>query len=88
MMETWRSLQDAQGVPVLDSNGRFQKDPAATPTLFVMRKGDRFRRGFWSQPEWRPQMVPGEQPLISERSKVQGYEALGSQVYRVRRKIQ
>src|SRR5438105_6952176 len=38
VMETWRALQDAQGNPILDGDGRFQKDPAATPTVFVMRK--------------------------------------------------
>ena len=38
VMETWASLKDAQGNPILDSNGRFQKDPAATPTIFAMRK--------------------------------------------------
>src|SRR5687767_123759 len=38
VMETWRALQDSQNVPVLDARGRFQKDPAAGPTLFVMRK--------------------------------------------------
>src|ERR1043166_1438921 len=38
VMETWRSLQDSAGNPILDDRGRFQKDPAASPTLFVMRK--------------------------------------------------
>jgi plastocyanin len=38
VMETWASLRDAQGNPILDNNGRFQKDPTATPTIFVMRK--------------------------------------------------
>ena len=54
LMETWRALQDAQSVPVLDANGRFQKDPTATPTLFAMRKGQGFgvdygpnRNGEW-----------------------------------------
>ena len=61
VMETWRSLQDAQGVPVLDSNGRFQKDPAATPTLFVMRKEIGFgvdygpnRNGEWEYVAYHP----------------------------------
>jgi hypothetical protein len=40
--ETWRALQDRGGNPALDDNGRYQKDPAASPTLFVMRK----ERGF------------------------------------------
>src|SRR5438270_11798202 len=38
VMETQRALQDKNGVPILDANGRFQKDPAASPTVFVMRK--------------------------------------------------
>jgi plastocyanin len=42
VMETWRALQTSAGVPILDENGRFQKDPTAVPTLFVMRK----ERGF------------------------------------------
>ena len=39
VMETQRALQDKSGVPVLDANSRFQKDPTAAPTVFVMRKG-------------------------------------------------
>jgi hypothetical protein len=31
VMETWRSLQDSAGNPILDTRGRFQKDPSATP---------------------------------------------------------
>lgn len=42
VMETWRALQDANGNPIPDESGRFQKDPRAVPTLFVMRK----ERGF------------------------------------------
>jgi plastocyanin len=38
VMETQRALQDKNGVPIL-ANGRFQKDPTAAPTVFVMRKG-------------------------------------------------
>ena len=41
-METSRSLQDSAGVPILDKVGRFQKDPAATPTVFVMKKSQGF----------------------------------------------
>jgi plastocyanin len=61
LMETWRSLQDSSGVPILDSNGRFQKDPAATPTLFVMRKEKGFgvdygpnRNGEWEYVAYHP----------------------------------
>ena len=42
VMQTWACLRDATGACVLDETGRFQKDPNATPTLFVMRK----ERGF------------------------------------------
>ena len=61
VMETWRSLQDAQGVPILDPNGRFQKDPAASPTLFAMRKEKGFgvdygpnRNGEWEYVAYHP----------------------------------
>src|SRR6516162_1679098 len=61
VMETWRSLQDSQGVPILDANGRFQKDPTATPTLFVMRKETGFgvdygpnRNGEWEYVAYHP----------------------------------
>jgi plastocyanin len=61
VMETWRALQDAAGNPVLDERGRFQKDPAATPTLFVMRKERGFgadykenRTGEWEYVAYRP----------------------------------
>jgi plastocyanin len=61
VMETWRSLQDSQGNPMLDANGRFQKDPAAAPTLFVMRKERGFgeaygpnRNGEWEYVAYRP----------------------------------
>jgi hypothetical protein len=61
VMETWRSLQDSAGNPILDARGRFQKDPAATPTLFVMRKEKGFgadygpnRNGEWEYVAYRP----------------------------------
>jgi len=61
VMETWRALQDAQGVPILDSQGRFQKDPAASPTVFVMRKETGFgvyngpnRNGEWEYVAYHP----------------------------------
>jgi plastocyanin len=61
VMETWRALQDAQGAPIFDAQGRFQKDPAATPTLFVMRKEKGFgvdygpnRNGEWEYVAYHP----------------------------------
>lgn len=61
VMESWRALQDAQNVPILDATGRFQKDPAAAPTLFVMRKERGFgeaygpnRNGEWEYVAYRP----------------------------------
>jgi plastocyanin len=61
VMETWRALQDRDGNPILDGNGRYQKDPAAVPTLFVMRKGQGFgvdygpnRTGEWEYVAYRP----------------------------------
>src|SRR5258708_34948703 len=38
VMETQRALQDSNGSPILAQNSRFQKDPAATPTSFIMKK--------------------------------------------------
>jgi plastocyanin len=59
VMETWRALQNTQG-PILDANGRFQKDLAASPTLFVMRKEKGFgeaygpnRNGEWEYVAYR-----------------------------------
>ena len=70
VMETWTALKDAQGNPILDVHGRFQKDPAATPTVFVMRKEKGFgvdygsnRNGEWEyvarrgSPQNRPVVV-------------------------------
>jgi len=61
VMETWASLKDSQTNPILDANGRYQKDPAATPTLFVMRKEKGFgveygpnRNGEWEYVAYRP----------------------------------
>jgi plastocyanin len=60
VMETWAALVDANG-PVLDANGRFQKNPQATPTLFVMKKDRGFgaeyaqnRNGEWEYVAYRP----------------------------------
>ena len=61
VMETWASLKDAATNPILDANGRYQKDPAATPTIFVMKKGKGFgvdygvnRTGEWEYTAYRP----------------------------------
>jgi plastocyanin len=61
VMETWRSLQDSNGNPILDANGRFQKDPAATPTVFAMKKDHGFgvdygpnRNGEWEYVAYHP----------------------------------
>ncbi|MFN7920817.1 MAG: cytochrome P460 family protein [Bryobacteraceae bacterium] len=60
VMETWPTLQDAQGNPILDANGRFQKQPGAVPTLNVMRKEKGFgeaykenRNGEWEYVGYR-----------------------------------
>jgi plastocyanin len=60
VMETWAAIVDANG-PVLNAEGRFQKNPAATPTLFVMRKEPGFgteygpnRNGEWEYVAYRP----------------------------------
>jgi plastocyanin len=61
VMETHNALRDPQGVPILDTNGRYQKDPAANPTIFVMRKERGFgeaygpnRTGEWEYVAYRP----------------------------------
>lgn len=61
LMETWRALQDAQGNPILNEAGRYQKDPTASPTLFLMRKERGFgveygpnRNGEWEYVAYRP----------------------------------
>jgi hypothetical protein len=61
VMETWRSLQDSAGNPILDARGRFQKDPNATPTVFVMKKDKGFgadygvnRNGEWEYVAYHP----------------------------------
>jgi plastocyanin len=72
VMETWRSMQDSQGIPILDANGRYQKDPAATPTLFVMRKEKGFgaeygpvRNGEWEYVAYRPDGTYNTTPQAS-----------------------
>ncbi len=61
VMETQRALQDSNGNPILDQKGRFQKDPAATPTVFVMKKipgtGQEYgknQNGDWSYVAYHP----------------------------------
>jgi plastocyanin len=60
VMQTWNCLRNTSGACILDENGRFQKDPAATPTLFVMRKESGFgadygpnRTGEWEYVAYR-----------------------------------
>lgn len=61
VMQTWACLRDSAGACVLDEEGRFQKDPAASPTLFVMKKDRGFgeaygpnRTGEWEYVAYRP----------------------------------
>jgi hypothetical protein len=46
-METYRSKQDAQGTPILGSDGRYQRD--ALTGIFVMRKEKWFGRRYKEQ---------------------------------------
>jgi plastocyanin len=62
VMETWSTLQNA-GVPVLDANGRYQKN--ALTGIFVMRKekwfGLRYKEhqtGEWEYASYRPDLTP------------------------------
>ncbi len=61
VMETWGALRDAKNVVMRDAEGRFRKNPALTPTLFVMRKERGFgeaygpiRNGEWEYVAYRP----------------------------------
>jgi plastocyanin len=61
VMQTWACLKDTNTECILDPDGRFQKDPAATPTLFVMRKEKGFgaayiqnQTGEWEYVAYRP----------------------------------
>ena len=61
VMETWPALFTAAGEPVLDDEGRYQKNPAGQATLFVMRKEPGFgeaygpnRNGEWEYVAYRP----------------------------------
>ena len=69
--ETWTVQVDAQGNPVLDENGRFQKDQL-TGTLVVMRKEQGFgveygtiRTGEWEYVAYRPDKSLGTTPQNS-----------------------
>jgi plastocyanin len=62
VMETWSTQQNA-GVPVLDANGRYQKN--ALTGIFVMRKeqwfGLRYKEhqtGEWEYASYRPDLTP------------------------------
>ena len=54
VMETWAALKDTDNNAILTAEGRFQKDAAALPTVFAMRKEKGFgaaygpnRNGEW-----------------------------------------
>ena len=72
VMETWGALRDAQNVIMLDEQGRYRKNPAATPTLFVMRKERGFgeaygpnRNGEWEYVAYRPDATYQTRPEAS-----------------------
>ncbi len=61
VLETVAALKDADGNAVLDNRGRYQKDPAATPTINTMRKEKGFgaaygaiRNGEWEYVAYTP----------------------------------
>ena len=61
VLETVAALKDADGNPILDFNGRYQKDPTATPTVNAMRKEKGFgtayaalRNGEWEYVAYNP----------------------------------
>lgn len=61
VLEIQNALRDAAGNAILDSKGRYQKDPAAPPTINVMRKGKGFgtkygnaRNGEWEYVGYTP----------------------------------
>lgn len=67
--ETWRAVLDPAGNPILDENGRFQKDPATQPALVVMRKERGFgeaykqiRNGEWEYMGYRADGTPSTMP--------------------------
>ena len=71
VQETWTAQLDAQGNPVLDSNGRFQRDQL-TGNIVVMRKEAGFgveygdiRSGEWEYVAYRPDKSYGTTPQNS-----------------------
>jgi len=69
VLETWQTLKDAQGVPILDPNGRYQPDPSVAPGAAVMRKEKGFgvdygpnRNGEWEYAAYRPDGTPALPP--------------------------
>lgn len=63
VMETYRTVQDAQGTPILDADGRYQRDELAG--IFVMRKEKWFGRryqehqtGDWEYASFRADQSP------------------------------
>jgi plastocyanin len=72
VMEVQNALRDASGRPLLDSNGRNQKDPAAQKMIFVMKKDVGFgaeyganRSGEWEYVSYRPDGTYLTPPLQS-----------------------
>ena len=66
------ALRDANGNPILDANGRFQKDPATPSTINVMRKEkgfgvayERIRNGEWEYVAYRPDGTTSTPPQNS-----------------------
>lgn len=93
VMESWRAFQDSQNVPILDANGRFQKDPAAVPTLFVMKKERGFgeaygpnRNGEWEYVAYRPDGTYANRPETTASCAVCHLQAsaLNDWTFRVR----
>src|SRR5262249_55899220 len=61
VMETYGVMEDSNGEPVLDANGRYMQAAGAVPTVFVMRKEKGFgvdygliRNGEWEYVAYRP----------------------------------
>jgi hypothetical protein len=72
VLETQAALKDADGNAVLDKNGRYQKDPAAAPTINTMRKEKGFgaaygplRNGEWEYVAYTPAKVFSTAPQNS-----------------------
>ena len=63
VMETWPAKKDAQGIPLVDANGRYLRDTLSG--IFVMRKETWFGRryglnqnGEWEYASYRANMTP------------------------------